>query len=103
MEKSMAERLIKLRLQNNLSQSSVAKRIGSTSALISAYEKQERNPSIEKLIALADVYHTTTDYILGRTNEYNDSIFIDVNHLTSQQIKIIRELVENMNQSTEKT
>lgn len=29
--------------------------------------------------------------------------FLDVNHLTSQQIKIIRELVVNMNQSTEKT
>lgn len=97
MEKSMAARLVELRMQNHLSQSSVAKRIGSTSALISAYEKQERNPSIEKLVALADVYHTSTDYILGRTNENNYSVFIDVKHLTPQQIKIIRELVENMN------
>lgn len=101
MEKSMATRLIKLREKNHLSQSSVARQIGVTSALISAYEKQERKPSIDKLVALADIYHTSTDYILGRTYSDNSSVSIDVNHLTPHQIKIIRELVENMNQKAE--
>lgn len=41
-ENSIADRLTKLRGKNNFSQSFVAKKIGVTPALISAYEKQER-------------------------------------------------------------
>ena len=60
MDKNMADRLIELREKNHLSQSAVANRLGITPALISAYEKTERNPSLERLIALADIYHTST-------------------------------------------
>lgn len=98
MDSTMAKRLIQLREKNNFSQSFVARQIGVTPALISAYEKQERNPSINKLIALADIYHVSTDYILGRTNTNNISTTINVEHLTESQIKIVRDLVQNMNQ-----
>ena len=98
MDSTMAKRLIQLREKNNFSQSFVAKQIGVTPALISAYEKQERNPSINKLIALADIYHVSTDYILGRTHINNVSNTINVEHLTDTQINIVRELVQNMNQ-----
>lgn len=98
MENTMAERLIELREKNNFSQSFVARQIGVTPALISAYEKQERKPSISKLIALADIYHVSTDYILGRARTNDFSNIIKVDHLTEKQINIIRELVQNMNQ-----
>lgn len=98
MDSTMAKRLIELREKNNFSQSFVARQIGVTPALISAYEKQERNPSINKLIALADIYHVSTDYILGRTHTNNVSAIINVEHLTDTQIKIVRDLVQNMNQ-----
>lgn len=97
MQSNISERLIGLRQKNQLSQTAVAKRIGATPALISAYEKGERTPSLDKLITLADIYHVTTDYILGRTNTDTSSIVIDVSHLSCEQIRIIRELVENMN------
>lgn len=96
MDKSMAERLTELREKNHLSQTAVANRIGVTPALISAYEKTERNPSIDRLISLADVYHTSTDYILGRSIADPNAIFIEVNGLTETQIRILRELVETM-------
>lgn len=92
----MAERLIQLREKNNLSQSAVARQIGVTPALISAYEKQERKPSLVKLMALADVYHVSTDYILGRKYKDDSSVMINVEHLPENQIRIIRELVESM-------
>lgn len=95
----MSERLINLRLKNNYSQSFVARQIGVTPALISAYEKQERKPSLEKLIALADIYHVSTDYILGRSYKDDSSCTINVDHLNDNQIRIIRELVSNMNQA----
>lgn len=98
MDNTMAKRLIELREKNNFSQSFVARQIGVTPALISAYEKQERNPSINKLIALADIYHVSTDYILGRTRTNDVSTTINVEHLTDTQIKIVRDLVKNMNQ-----
>lgn len=98
MDSTMSKRLIQLREKNNFSQSFVARQIGVTPALISAYEKQERNPSINKLIALADIYHVSTDYILGRTHTNNVSTTINVEHLTDTQINIVRELVQNMNQ-----
>ena len=68
----------------------------STPALISAYEKTERNPSLERLIALADIYHTSTDYILGRTTTDSYATIIEVQDLTDAQIRILRELVEVM-------
>lgn len=96
MDKNMAERLIELRERNRLSQTAVANRIGVTPALISAYEKTERNPSIDKLISLADVYHTSTDYILGRSIADPNTTMIEVKDLTDAQIRILRELVEVM-------
>lgn len=99
MDNTMSERLINLRLKNNYSQSFVARQIGVTPALISAYEKKERKPSLEKLIALADIYHVSTDYILGRSYKDDSSCTISVDHLNDNQIRIIRELVSNMNQA----
>lgn len=99
MDNTMSERLINLRLKNNYSQSFVARQIGVTPALISAYEKQERKPSLEKLIALADIYHVSTDYILGRSYKDDSSCTISVDHLNDNQIRIIRELVSNINQA----
>lgn len=97
MVRSIAERLIELRKKNNYSQTFVARRIGVTPALISAYEKQERNPSLDTLIALADIYHVSTDYILGRSHNDDSSKLIDVSHLTNEQIRILRDLVDHMN------
>lgn len=98
MKNTIAERLIKLREKNNYSQSFVARQISVTPALISAYEKQERKPSLDKLIALADIYHVSTDYILGRTYKDDSSHIIKVDGLNDNQIRIIRELIQNMNQ-----
>lgn len=94
---TISERLIELREKNHFSQTDVAKILNVTSALISAYEKCERKPSIDKLVLLADIYHTTTDYILGRTNSTTDKILIDVSHLNDKQVQIVRDLVDNMN------
>ena len=97
MEITISARLIELSEKFNFSQSEVARQIGVTPALISAYEKQERKPSIEKLVLLADIYHVSTDYILGRTYKDDSACMINVDHLTEVQIKIIRDLVSHMN------
>lgn len=97
MEISISARLIELREKYHFSQSEVARQIGATPALISAYEKQERKPSIEKLVLLADIYHVSTDYLLGRTHKDDSARVINVDHLTEVQVKIVRDLVRHMN------
>ena len=97
---TMSERLIKLREKNKMTQTDVARVLGVSSDLISAYEKNERNPSIDRLIALADIYHTSTDYILGRTTQNNNTILLDISHLSEKQIQILRELVDDMRTRT---
>ncbi len=90
---SMADRLILLRNKYNLSQTDVAHQIGVTPALISAYEKLERKPSIDKLVALADIFHVSTDYILGRTFKDDSAAVLSVDGLSEKQIRIVRELI----------
>ena len=97
MEISISVRLIKLREKYNFSQSGVARQIGVTPALISAYEKQERKPSIGKLVLLANIYYVSTDYLLGRTHKDDSTRVINVGHLTEVQVKIVRDLVRHMN------
>lgn len=90
------ERLKQLREQYHLSQSDVAKVLHVTTSLISSYEHGERTPSPPKLIQLADLYHTTTDYLLCRNNIYDEAILLSLNGLSSRQIILIRELVYTM-------
>lgn len=58
-----ATRLKALRERFKLSQNDVAKILKVSPALISSYERGERMPSPQKLSSLADLYHTTTDYL----------------------------------------
>ncbi len=64
-----------------------------TPALISTYEKLERKPSIDKLVALEDIFHVSTDYILGRTFKDDSSAVLGVDGLSEKQIRIVRELI----------
>lgn len=93
---SIADRLILLRKKYNLSQTDVARQIGVTPALISAYEKLERNPSLDKLILLADIFHVSTDYILGRTTKNDSAAVISVEDLSEKQVKLVRELIQEL-------
>lgn len=94
---SIAERLIELRENNKLNQVQVSKLLNVTPALISAYEKNERKPSLEKLVQLADIYHTSTDYILGRHSSSSDQrIYIEATGLSDKQLAILRELIIEM-------
>lgn len=61
----LSTRLKEQRQKQNLSQKQVAERIQVSPSVISNYESGERTPSLESLIALAHLYHCSTDYLLG--------------------------------------
>ena len=53
----------------DLSQAEAAKLIGISQGTYSGYETGSRNVPNEILISIAKLYNTSTDYILGLTNE----------------------------------
>ena len=58
-----------LREDNDITQSEVAKVLGIAQNTYSQYETGKIQFTGEMLIALADFYDTTVDYLLGRTSE----------------------------------
>lgn len=62
------ERLKSLREANNLSQNAISKEIGMDQRAYGRYEHGERTPRLEQLVALADFFGVSTDYLLGRTD-----------------------------------
>lgn len=65
----LAERLRELRGKKGITQSQVAEYLGLKLRAYQYYESGEHRPEYEKLIALADYYDVTVDYLLGRTDE----------------------------------
>ena len=61
-------RLRDLREDHDLSQQQVAQYLGTYQPHYSKYERGERDIPTEYLIRLADLYKTSTDYLLGRTD-----------------------------------
>lgn len=64
----MYNRLRDLREDKDMNQTELAKILGMSQTGYSKYETGENDIPTEILIKLADFYDTSTDYILGRTN-----------------------------------
>jgi len=67
MEK-FSTRIKELRESRGLSQEGLGKIIGVKRYSVYTYEKGRNYPDIPRLIALADYFDVTTDYLLGRTD-----------------------------------
>lgn len=63
------ERLKQLRTEKGVSQTEVAKNTGIVSRTYLRYEKGEREPEASTIIALADYFDVSADYLLGRSDE----------------------------------
>jgi len=61
-------RLKKLRADHHLTQKQVYETIGMSSLGYQRYEYGERKPSFDMLIALADYFDVSIDYLVGRTD-----------------------------------
>lgn len=66
----VGKRVRELRIKRGLSQQDLGLAIGVTKVSVCGYENGTRIPNLEKLIKLAEVLETTTDYLLGRKFRY---------------------------------
>jgi len=62
-------RLKELRKKNNISQVKLAMDLNLTQNSISRYENEKRQADYETLMAFADYFNVSVDYLIGRTDE----------------------------------
>lgn len=63
---NLTKRLKEIRLENNLTQTQVAKKLKITSVAYNRYENGVRTIPLEFLCELADIYDVSLDYLVGR-------------------------------------
>ncbi len=66
----MKEILRALRIENGLTQKELAKILNSTDKNIWNYEKGLATPPVEILIAYANYFEVTVDFLIGRTDDF---------------------------------
>ena len=65
---TFASRVRELRLLKNLTQKQMSAEIGVSEILWRKYEAGDRTPTFEGLIALADFFEVSLDYLCGRSD-----------------------------------
>lgn len=63
------DRLRELRERNHLTQAQLARELNISQNTISRYETGERRAGYDELILIADYFHVSIDYLLGRTDD----------------------------------
>lgn len=82
-------RLKILRKEKYLSQSELAKMFNLTDRTIRNYESGERKPDSDTLIALADYFDCSIDYLVGNVDEpHHENVSIEVNFRETIQSRI---------------
>ena len=66
---SFSERLVLLRKSNGLTQKKLAEEMELSELAIQNYESQRRKPAFDVLIALADYFDVSLDYLVGRSED----------------------------------
>ena len=65
---SFSDRILSLKNEKLVLQKTIADSIGISLRALQRYEKAEREPSMSVLIALADFFDVSIDYLVGRTD-----------------------------------
>lgn len=90
----LAIRLKKLRTNSNMTQLQVARKLGLTKSVISAYETGLRQPSYDVLINISRLFQVTTDYLLG----LDSPDALDLSGLTELEKSAIINLIQTLKQ-----
>lgn len=113
MQKIFIKRLVELMEEKDMTQCELANLIGTTNVTISRYISGERNPRIEIVAKIAEVFNVSIDYLLGISNSRfisdvsNYSNFSKIEYtlnkldllnydkkLSNAQIELIQKLIE---------
>lgn len=86
----IADRIKDLRIQHNLTQAELAKKLNITRSSVNAWEMGISTPSTAYLIELSQLFHVSTDYLLG----LSATSTLDISSLNEEEINIVYSLIE---------
>ena len=86
----ISERIKELRENAGYSQSELARRLDVTRSSVNAWEMGLSTPTIQYVVAIAKLFHVSSDYLLGIKNE--STIVLD--DLSTEEIKLIYDLLK---------
>lgn len=79
-----------LRRQRHLTQAELGKRLGISKSIISAYERGVNLPPYETLVAIADIFNVSTDYLLRTTKGQT----LSVEGLSPSQVDAVNNIIQ---------
>ncbi len=95
---NFGEKLKSLRTDASMTQAELAKKLNVTKSVVSYYELQERTPSPDVLIKIANIFHVTTDYLLGIEQRKT----IDVSDLNEEDMRFLLITIETLRKKNNK-
>ena len=101
---AISDNIKRLRKESGLTQSKLAEKLGVSKAIISAYEKGSRRPSLDIMMKMTQIFHVSIAQFITPYDfvpEYKPSDQIDVSKLTPQQKMIIREMIRGFEKENE--
>lgn len=90
-----ASRLSQLMEERETNKLQLSKDIGVSSSLLSAWEKGNKRPSFDNLIALADRFSVPLDYLVCRTSERPSAQSEELSKREVRLLKAFRQLDED--------
>lgn len=84
----VAERIKSLREQNGMTQAALARKLNVTRSSVNAWEMGIAVPSTAILIEIAQLFHVSTDFLLG----LQDTATLDVSELNDSEILLLEKL-----------
>ena len=91
------ERLKTLRISKCLGQDELGKRLGVRKQTVSNWENGNIQPSIDMLVRLSQIFHVTTDYMLG----FEEVPRLDVQGLSASAVAHLALLIDDLRKKDE--
>lgn len=85
-------RIKELRMAHGLTQVDLAEKLSVSKQTVSNWENNNIQPSVDMLIKISNYFGVSTDYLLGRNNDYT----LDVNGLTDDAVAHLRMLIKDL-------
>lgn len=88
----LGRRIKRLREERGMSQKQLADRLGVRKQSVSNWENENAMPSMDRFLAMVELFHTTPNYMLG----YEINAGIDVAGLSENEIEHVAMLIDDL-------
>ena len=93
---SLDQKLKSLRIEHKMTQNNVASYLHVARSTIAGYETKNRQPSHEKLTALAELFHVSVDFLI------NDNDFVETSCYVAQDELALISLYRSLSETSKK-